>query len=125
VQQRLLGSDAAGADQQREEARKAFKRLVLLYSFPEVSPLPELSLINLAEIAEENQNIETARAEIKELQDKYPDGPYGAYAKAVAARLDNQVQVARTLLTRLAEQKLDERLAERVAGQIKSLEGKS
>ncbi|MBL4700410.1 MAG: tetratricopeptide repeat protein, partial [Phycisphaeraceae bacterium] len=50
VQIRLRESDAAGARQQREAAVMNFKRLVLLFTFPEVSPLPHLANIQLAEL---------------------------------------------------------------------------
>ncbi len=123
---RLRASDQAGVKLQREEARKALKRLVLLYSFKELSPLPELSFLGLAEIALEQGNAPAAKAEWNELLEKFPEGPFAVYAKAQLAKADNQVNVARGLLAQLQQQtNLDPRLAARVAEALKQLEGRS
>jgi len=125
AQVRRRESDTQGADEQREAARNALKRLVLLYSFPEISPLPELSFIMLQEIAFDNQKPDVAKSEMNELIEKFPDGPYAVYGKAMLAKLENQTNVARTLLNQLRQQEnLDARLLQRVEGQLKALEAK-
>jgi tetratricopeptide (TPR) repeat protein len=125
VVQKQRASDAAGAERAREEARKMLKRLVLLYSFPELSPLPELAHIHLAELLAASGKQAAAIAEMQELSQKYPDSVYAAYAKAMLLALENKRAEAKTLFNELRNRKppVDARLAERLEQQVKALEG--
>lgn len=125
AQQRLRESNTQGAQEQLEAARANLKRLVLLYAFPELSPLPELSYIDLGNLALERGDGEAAKAEWNELLEKFPEGPYATYAKAMLAARNDQRQVAMGLLTELRGRQLDARLMERVNERIKALESRS
>ncbi|MCX5659213.1 MAG: tetratricopeptide repeat protein, partial [Planctomycetota bacterium] len=105
-----------------EEARKLFKRLVLLYPFPQLSPLPELSYLELAEIEAELQNPTAVAAELKELTERFADGPYALYAKAVLAQQQNRKEEAGLRLKELHGKPLDPRLARRVERRLQSLD---
>lgn len=124
VQVRLRESDAAGATQQREQAVMNFKRLVLLFSFPEVSPLPELANIQLAELALEMDKPEDAKAQLNEMVAAYPDSPYGTYATAWLSMMEDRKTVATSLYKKIREIKdVDARLTTRVDNQLKVLGG--
>lgn len=124
VQVRLRESDAAGATAQREKAIMSFKRLILLYSFPEVSPLPELANIQLAELAIEMEKPDDAMTQLSEMVEAYPDSVYGTYAQACLSILKNQKIAATSLLKKIREtEKVDERLLTRVDNQLKVLGG--
>ena len=100
------------------EAQRLLKRLVLLYAFPQIEPLPQLAYLELAEIAAELDDSAGIEQELRELIDKYPDGPYATYAKAVLAADRGQVGDALALLETLrrsaTEASLDSRLRDRV-----------
>lgn len=124
VQVRLRESDAAGATAEREKAVVSFKRLILLYSFPEVSPLPELANIQLAELAIEMDKPEDAKKQLEEMVQAYPDSVYGTYATASLAMMENRKTAAMTLYKKIREaEKIDPRLLTRIDNQIKVLGG--
>ncbi len=124
VQVRLRESDAAGATAEREAAMMSFKRLVLLYSFPEVSPLPELANIQLAELAIEMENVDEAKATLQEMVEAYPDSVYGTYATARLSMLKDQKIAATSLFKKIREQEnVDPRLLTRIDNQLKVLGG--
>ncbi len=124
VQNSLRESDAIAAQQQRDAAVKSFKRLVLLFSFPEISPLPQLSQIEIAELASESDTPEDARGVFAELIEQYPDTPYATYATAVVAMMDSRKIVATGLLKKVRDAKeIDPQLAQRVANHLKVLGG--
>jgi tetratricopeptide (TPR) repeat protein len=125
AQQRLRETNTQGVQEQLEAARANLKRLVLLYAFPELSPLPELSYIDLGNLSLERGDAEAAKAEWNELLEKFPEGAYATYAKAMLAAQSDQRQVAMGLLTELRGRQLDPRLMERVNERIKALESRS
>ncbi|MCC6682114.1 MAG: tetratricopeptide repeat protein [Phycisphaeraceae bacterium] len=106
--------DDAGRQQSNEEARRLFKRLVLLYPFPELSPLPELSYLELAELAIEQNRVDEATGELNELAEKFPDGPYAVYARAVIAADRRMLGDALAMIEPLKDKPLDPRLKLRV-----------
>lgn len=117
-----LANQPDAAKRSLEEARKLFKRLVLLYPFPQLSPRPELSYLELAEIEAELQNPNAVNAELKELTERFPDGPYALYARAVIAQLQNKKEEAGLRLKELHAKPLDPRLAQRVDRRLQSLD---
>lgn len=114
--------DGAAAARENQEARKLLKRLVLLYAFPQLAPLPEMSQVHLGEIAMELDDASAARGEFEEVMQRYPQVPVAQYAKAMLAVLDQKRGDALFLLRKLREQNLDERLAVLVRMRLRSLE---
>ncbi len=111
------------ATEANSEARRWLKRLVLLYPFPQLEPLPQLAYVELAEIAAElGESQGTIHGELRELATKYPDGPYATYAKAIIAEDTGRRGDAVALLRSLRDQTIDERLASRVNGLLRALE---
>jgi tetratricopeptide (TPR) repeat protein len=124
VQVKLRESDAAGATAQREAAVMNFKRLVLLFSFPEVSPMPELANIQLAELAVEMDKPDDAKAQLNEMVAAYPDSPYGTFATAWLAMMEDRKIAATSLFKKIRETKdVDARLLQRVDNNLKVLGG--
>jgi TolA-binding protein len=107
----------------RDEAQRLLKRLVLLHTQRDASPLPELALIDLAEMALDAGNRAAAEAELDDLVARRPDAPLAAYARALRAAADNRRSEALTLLRQLQRQpEVDRRLAQRAADRISILE---
>lgn len=124
VQIRLRESDAAGAEHQREEAVKSFKRLVLLFTFPEVTPLPELGNIHLAELALEMEKPDQAKATFDEIVASFPDTVYATYATACLTMMQNRKIAATSLFKKIREvEHVDERLLQRIGNHLKVLGG--
>lgn len=122
AQKRRLAGDEGGMRQELEEAQRLFMRLVLLLPFPELSPLPELAYLELAEVRADLGKLDEAIKALQELTGKFPESPCAAYARAVLAIQQRKLGDAEALLKKLREQSLDPRLAERVARQLVSLE---
>ncbi|MCZ2090173.1 MAG: tetratricopeptide repeat protein, partial [Burkholderiales bacterium] len=119
-------NDTAGSKLQHEEARKLLKRLVLLYSFPELSPLPQVSYLRLAEVESQLGDAKAAQATLQEAVEKFPDSPYAQYAKALGFILQKQkLGDALFILRKLKEQPLDGPLGPMVDERIKALEATS
>lgn len=104
------------------EARRLLKRLVLLYSFKQLEPLPQLSYLELAEISAELEEFDAAKGELRELIEKYPHGPYAIYARAVLAADEQRLGDSLALLRTLDRNELDARLAARVEALLKIVE---
>ena len=120
---RKQAGDTQRAKDANEQAATMFRRMVVLYHFPQLSPQPEISFIELAEIAEDSNNIDAAKKDYTSLAARYPDGPYATYGKAIAAALSNKKPEAVHLLKELnGQENLDRRLADRVAKRLKSLD---
>lgn len=116
-------NDSVGSRQAYEEARKNLKRLVLLYAFPELSPIPQMGYVRLADVEIELGDKPLARTYLIELAEKYPDTAYAEYAKAMSLTLDPLKQGdALFLFKQLQSQKLDAPLAQRVTEALKTLE---
>jgi predicted Zn-dependent protease len=92
---------------------------VLVYPFKQLSPMPELAHIELAEAYEDLGEPPDANRQLDALVTKFPDGPYASYAKAVLNLKNNRKPDAAFLLQELQKQTLDPRLAERVARKLK------
>lgn len=119
---RRLADDPAGERAALQSARKQLKRVVLLYAMPPLEPLPQRSLLELADIADQLGDAGQRRAELDELARKYPDDPYGRYARALVAAQRDRIGEARTLLTELRDRDLDQPLADRVAAALRELQ---
>lgn len=120
---RKRAGDAAGATEARAEARSRFLRVIVLYNLPELSPLPQLSHINVAELAQADDKKDEVGKQWKELIDNFPDTPYASYAKAMQYAQDGKNNEALHLLRELEKQKIEEpRLAQRVETQKKALQ---
>ena len=120
--ERWRRDDRTGADESRREAQRLFKRMVLLYPLEELEPLPQLGYVELADLAAELGDTRTVAAELDELIEKYPDGPYAVYGKAVKLADQQRHGDALALLKRLNEQPMDPRLQQRVTRLIALLE---
>lgn len=112
----------AGVVEANNEARKLLKRLVLLYPFEQVEPLPQLSYLELAEIEAELNELDAAAQELRELVAKYPDGAYATYAKAVLAADEKHYGDAVALLKTLQAKPQDPRLSARIEALLRVLE---
>ena len=100
-QQKLLQGDAKGAHAAREEAARHLKRLVLLYPYPELEPLPQQGYLELASVTGIMGENEEAESYLAELVEKYPEGPYTTYAKALLSERGERLSESLTLASRL------------------------
>lgn len=123
ARKRTLASDITGAEAANREAQRLFKRVTLLYSHPQLSPLPELAHVEAAEVALAMGANDSARGEYEQLVQRYGQSAYGKYAQAMLLLGQNKRGDAVFLLKQLGDQKLDPRLESRVSAQIKSLGG--
>jgi tetratricopeptide (TPR) repeat protein len=115
--------DTAGSRQQYEDARKLLKRLVLLYGFTELSPLPEQGYLQLAHVEMQLDSVKDAVDELNELAQRFPQSPYASFAKAQGYIYQkHQLGDALFLLRKLQEQQLDPALKAMVEDRIKTLE---
>lgn len=124
AQERSRRDDKAAANEANTAARRLLKRLVLLYPFEELTPLPQLAYLELAEIAAELGEIEAAQSELGQLIDKYPADLCAEYARAVLEADRRRLGDALARVRRLADQPLDDRLASRVEALVRYLESK-
>lgn len=119
-------NDPAGSHLAWEEARKTLKRLILLYSFPELSPLPEQSHVRLAQVHEALNQPQQAAEALRELASRYPDTSYAAYAQAAMLALEGRTPQARAealaLFNKMEPASLDPVLASQVQRQRQQLE---
>jgi tetratricopeptide (TPR) repeat protein len=95
-------------------AQHSLKRLVLLYPFRELEPMPQLAYLELADIAVELDELDAAARELRELVEKYPDGPFAVYARAVLAADANRRAEAQALIRSLSGAELHPKLRHRV-----------
>ena len=121
---RLRVDDKQGAGDAMKMAENGFLRVVLLYGdFPEVAPLPQLSLLQQAELDEIADQSDAAAAHYNELIEKYPDGPFAVYARGMLNF--RNPSVAMQLFRRVQETaKVDARLMQRIDRRIRELEAK-
>jgi len=117
-----LASDPVKAKEHNEQALAEFKRLIVLFSFPQLSPLPQQAHLELAEVAALLDNEGEARKAYENLVEKYADQTYATYGKAMLASIQGRRGDAVFLLKKLREQPLHESLTERIRAQIKALE---
>ncbi|MFW6058806.1 MAG: tetratricopeptide repeat protein [Phycisphaeraceae bacterium] len=130
AQARRQGNTDTAQEHQRE-ARSHFKRIALLYTDPRFEPLPQLSYIELAELALEQEAVDEAQAELEELIDAFSvegesDGPYVTLGRALLAESRQRFGEAQALLERLRDRgdELDARLQRRVSAGLSRLEGR-
>src|SRR5690606_21815329 len=116
-----VNPDPAAAEQSRKEAIKLYKRLTVLWAKPSLSPLPELSYINHAEL-EVKLGQGDGEATYKELIERFPEGPYAAYAQAMLLHLSRKDGEALDTLKKLRDKELEPTLTIRVRDAIKELE---
>lgn len=115
-------NNADEATRHREEARKLLKRLTLLYSFPELDPLPQRGYLELADTALALKDQADALQAWSDLQQKYPDTPWAEFARAMTLATTNKKGDAVYLLKRLRDAKMHPSLSERVAAGLKELD---
>jgi tetratricopeptide (TPR) repeat protein len=117
-----VSQDRAAAEQADREAIKLYKRLTVLWGKPSLSPLPELSYLNHAEL-EVRLSIGNGEATYKELTERFKDTPHAAYAQAMIEHINRKDGDALAILTKLRDKDLEPALAIRVRDSIKELEG--
>ena len=115
--------DTEGADRANQDAYQLLFRLTVLYAVPELSPTPELAHLERAELAAVIGKAEDAATSLKELRERFPEGPYASYAAALQMIEKKETTAAATLLRQLRQQKIDNRLAARVHAKLRELEG--
>lgn len=120
--QALLQNDQAAANTHRDQAGKLLKRLVLLYAFPELEPLPQRAYLALADNCNALRDTDGALSAWSDVQAKYAGTPWAEYAKAMALAATSKKGDAVYLLKRLRDAKLDPALAERVAAALRELD---
>ena len=116
--------DTEGAEKANQDAYQLLYRLTVLYTVPELSPIPELAHIERAELAGQIGKAEDVAASLKELRERFPEGAYAMYAQALQLIEKKETTEAATLLRKLRQQpKIDARLAARVHAKLRELEG--
>lgn len=115
--------DTEGASKANQDAYQLLFRLTVLYTVPELSPIPELAHLERAEVAGIIGKADDVATSIKELRERFPEGPYAQYAVALELITKKQTTEAATVLRKLRQQKIDGRLAARVHAKLRELEG--
>lgn len=116
--------DAAGRDEAFKQAEWSLRRIIVLYPYEDLAPTPQLSLIHLSEILDQRGRTESARQTLEELADKFPNGSFAIYAKAMIAAHHQMRSDAVFLLNQLRQQTepLDPQLSKRVIDKLNELE---
>ena len=106
------------------EARKLLKRLVLLYSFDELTPLPQRAAIELAEVETRLGDAAAATGSLREVARRFPDSPHAAFAQAVLEEATGDPGAALARLRRARDMDMDMEpwLRQRVEGALRQLE---
>jgi tetratricopeptide (TPR) repeat protein len=115
-------SNDAEAATQRDESRKLLKRLVLLFAFPELEPLPQHAALELADASLALKDQNEAMWAWGDLQTKHPGTPWAEYGKAMTLANTNKKGDAVYLLQRLRDVKMDPVLEARVAASLRQLD---
>ncbi len=106
-----------------KQSEKLFKRVVLLYSFPQLSPLPERAWLELADLAQEQGRVDEAVKSYQSLADKYGNSPFGVYGKAMVLALVKKNKVDAAQLLRQIPQPVDPTLMARINQRLREWEG--
>ena len=122
ARQQALARDADGVAASNEAARRLLLRLIILHSKPQISPLPQLARIELAEVEQDGGHGQKADQAYQELIDQFPNGPHALFAQAMLHRSAKQDHAALQLLRKLQDTPLQSALAQRVTSQLKLLE---
>ncbi len=118
-------NDAAAATTHHDEARKLLKRLVLLFAFAELEPMPQRAYLELAQTSLALKDQTEALWAWNDLQAKYPGTPWAEYGKAMVLAHTNKKGDAVYLLKRLrdaGDDKMDATLAPRVTASLRELD---
>ncbi|QDU34870.1 Outer membrane protein assembly factor BamD [Poriferisphaera corsica] len=102
AQQRLLDDQPVSARDARREAEKLLKRMVLLYPYQELNPLPQQGYIELASVVRMLENPDGERELLSEVAEKYPESEYATYAKALLAERLGKLGDAQVFTARIA-----------------------
>ena len=97
-------SDPVSARNNAELARKAFKKLWLLYPDREGENLSKRAYLELAELQHDTDESSDEIKRLEELVESYPDSPYTTYAKAILAIRADRPERADTYLRQTKEQ---------------------
>lgn len=129
--QRQLGLRSRREDDLEEavtylgQARRDLERVILLHSHPQLSPWPQLAHVELHRIHRELGKAvvseQRLRANLGELKESFPDGPYAEYAEAMLAIQHHDPGRAVRDLDTLRQQAIDEHLRQHVQREIRRL----
>ena len=118
----VASTEPTAAQQANKDARRRFKKLIVLYNRPQLSPLAELSYLEVAEIDAEAGHQDQAVQLLNELAEKFPDTPWATYANALLAVQHRKVGDAVYLLEKLRDEELDPRLERRLHAVLNTLD---
>ena len=93
--------DQKAAVEASTRAHKNLKRLVVVHAFPDLSPLPERALVEMAELAHEAGEGEKVDGYYQELIDKFPDSAWAQYGKAMLAYRHGKRSESQALLKKI------------------------
>jgi len=88
--QYAAAKDERRASAERREARKRLNRLVILYSLPQLEPLPQQALLDLARLDMAAGAPDAAREHYRELIQRFGESPWAAIARAEVMILDGK-----------------------------------
>ncbi|MDX1681550.1 MAG: tetratricopeptide repeat protein, partial [Phycisphaeraceae bacterium] len=126
ARQQRRAADMSAAEKNLKEARRRLKRLVLLYSFEQLAPLPQRAWLELAELEAETERTDAAIAALNDLIEAFPESPHALYARARADQLRGRPNEAEVHLRKLKahDQPLPDELAQDVARLTRELEAR-
>ncbi|QQE12937.1 tetratricopeptide repeat protein [Planctomycetota bacterium] len=101
AQKQMLDDQSISAKKTRHEAVMLLKRIILIYPYQELSPLPQQAYLELASIENVMGNNEGELELIAEMSEKYPDSEYATYAKALLAERMGKLGDAEVYVSRL------------------------
>jgi len=96
--ERRKAADLPAAREHRQEAVRRLKRLVLLFGFEALEPLPQKAHVALARLQARTGALEAAGKTLEELAEKYPGTGWDRLARALGAELAGNEQEAREQL---------------------------
>ncbi len=113
----------SGSPENMKQAEKLFKRVVLLYSFPQLSPLPEKAWVELAELAQEQGRLDEAIKSYQTLGEKYGNAAYGMYGKAMVLAVVKKDKITAAQTLRAIPQPVEPTLFARINQRLREWEG--
>lgn len=117
--------DAATRDRRLAEAARVLKRLVILYPFDELSPLPQRAYLDLAEVELARGNPDTAERELRELIETFGQSPHAAVGRAMLEELRPPLGRGVTMLRAMDRSAWDAELRDRVDRWLSKWEARS
>jgi tetratricopeptide (TPR) repeat protein len=120
---RGAAAGATGDAESLKQAEKLFKRVVLLYSFPQLSPLPERAWLELADMAQEQGRVDEAVKCYQTLADKHGNSAFGVYGKAMVLATVKKNKVEAAQLLRQIPQPVEPTLMARINQRLREWEG--